>query len=104
MGVFSAQLDFKPIRRDPCSQAFVFVEDFLRDFKKARKLRKRHIYKTLGPWSVIHPAQANKHAKNANESAWIQLERQGIGLSIVGGSRIAAYVLIALYGRLWSFK
>jgi hypothetical protein len=49
MGVFSAQLDFKPNRRDPCSQAFVFVEDFLRDFKTARKLRKRHIYKTLGP-------------------------------------------------------
>jgi hypothetical protein len=104
MGVFLAQLDFKPNRRDPCSQAFVFVEDFLRDFKTARKPHKRHIYKTKGPWFVIHLAQATKHAQNANESAWIQLERQGVGLSIVGGSRIAAHVLIALYGCLWAFK
>jgi len=49
MGVFLAQLYFEPIRRDPCSQAFVFVKYFLRDFKTARKLHKRHIYKTQGP-------------------------------------------------------
>jgi hypothetical protein len=69
MGVFLAQIDFEPIRLDPCSQAFVFVEDFLRDFKTARKLRKRHIYKTQGPWSLNLVTQATKHAQNANESA-----------------------------------
>jgi hypothetical protein len=69
MGEFLAQLDFKPNRRDPCSQAFVFVEDFLRDFKTARKLRKSYIYKTHGPWFVGLVTQATKHAQNANESA-----------------------------------
>lgn len=67
-------------------------------------LHKRHIYKTLGPWFVDLVTQATKDAQNANESAWIQLERQGVGLSIVGGSRIAAHIWIALYGRLWAFK
>jgi hypothetical protein len=69
MGVFLAQLDFKPNRRDPCSQAFVFVEDFLRDFKTARKLRKSYIYKTKGPWFVGLATQATKHASHKTREA-----------------------------------
>jgi len=52
-------------------------------------LHKSHIYKTQGPWSLDLVTQATKHAQNANEFAWIQLERQGVGFLIVGGSRIA---------------